>query len=267
MTEVQTAVLVFILLLVSTGIGAIVRPLLPQEHREQETVQLIQLLVGMLVTFAALVLGLLTASAKTVFDTTNTDVRSYASSLIELDHAMRDYGTDLDHARSLLRAYTAGAIASTWPAEPPPSGNYPDVDPSAARSDDMASRMLGDLLNRGQHDVRLLMPHDEYHRKLADDATDRFDRLIALRWKLIEEAKGSISYPFDRILVGWLLIIFLCFGLIAPRNALSLVTITLGALSIASAVLVILDLDTPFTGPIMVRSEPMRDALAYMDRK
>ncbi len=79
--------------------------------------------------------------------------------------------------------------------------------------------------------------------------------------------KGSISYPFDRILVGWLLIIFLCFGLIASRNALWIVTITLSALSIASAVLVILDLDTPFTGPIMVRSKPMRDALAYLDRR
>ncbi|KNH10128.1 hypothetical protein BRCH_03550 [Candidatus Burkholderia brachyanthoides] len=112
----------------------------------------------------------------------------------------------------------------------------------------------------------LLRPADPYYQKLAQDSTTRFDQLIALRWKLIEEAKGSISYPFERILVSWLLIIFLCFGLIAPRNAFSLVTIMLGALSIASAVLVILDLDTPFSGPIMVRSQPMRDALAYQTR-
>src|SRR5579864_650854 len=107
MTEIQSAVLVFILLLASTAVGAIVRPLLPEEHKAQETVQLIQLLVGMLVTFAALVLGLLTASAKTNFDTTSTDVRSYATSLIELDRVMRDYGADLDPARALLRSYTA----------------------------------------------------------------------------------------------------------------------------------------------------------------
>jgi hypothetical protein len=103
MTEIQSAVLVFILLLASTGLGAIVRPLLPEEHKAQETVQLVQLLVGMLVTFAALVLGLLTASAKTVFDSTNSDMRSYATSIIELDRAMRDYGADLDHARELIR--------------------------------------------------------------------------------------------------------------------------------------------------------------------
>ncbi|WP_277185586.1 hypothetical protein [Caballeronia sp. BR00000012568055] len=266
MTEVQSAILVFVLLLGSTALGAIVRPMLPEEHKAQETVQLIQLVMGMLVTFAALVLGLLTASAKTEFDTTNTDVRSYATALIQLDHLMRDYGHDLDHARGQLRAYTAAAIASTWPGEAPPKGDYPKIDPSPARSDDLVSRELGDLLSQGQNEVRQLKPADAYHHRLAEEGAQRFEQLLALRWKLIEEAKGSISYPFDRILVGWLLIIFLCFGLIAPRNALSLVTIMLGALSIASAVLVILDLDTPFTGPITVRSEPMRDALAYQDR-
>jgi hypothetical protein len=266
MTEIQSAVLVFVLLLASTGLGAIVRPLLPEEHKAQETVQLVQLLVGMLVTFAALVLGLLTASAKTIFDTTNSDVRSYATSIIELDRAMRDYGHDLDHARELLRSYTAGALASTWPDEPHPPGDYYPVVEPLKKNGDLASTELGAILGRGQHEVRMLLPADAYHRQLAEECAARFEQLIALRWKLIEEAHGSISYPFDRILVGWLLIIFLCFGLIAPRNALSLVTIMLGALSIASAVLVILDLDTPFTGPIMIGSQPMRDALAYQSR-
>ncbi|WP_250489921.1 hypothetical protein [Caballeronia sp. INML2] len=265
MTEIQSAVLVFILLLASTGLGAIVRPLLPEEHKAQETVQLVQLLVGMLVTFAALVLGLLTASAKTVFDSTNSDMRSYATSIIELDRAMRDYGADLDHARELLRSYTAAAVASTWPNEPRPPGDYPNVE-SSTKTDSLASKTFGAILGNAQREVRMLHPHDEYHRELAAEAAARFEQLIALRWKLVEEAQGSISYPFDRILVGWLLIIFLCFGLIAPRNALSLVTIMLGALSIASAVLVILDLDTPFTGPIMIGSQPMRDAIGYQSR-
>lgn len=262
MTEIQTAVLVFVLLLASTGLGAIVRPLLPEEHKAQETVQLLQLLVGMLVTFAALVLGLLTASAKTGFDTTNNDMRTYATVLIELDRTMRDYGHDLDEARALLRAYTAAAIASTWPDEPHPPGDYPAIAPTP-KNGDLASSELGTLLGQAQHRVRLLQPADAYHHALANESAERFEQLIALRWKLIEEAHGTLSYPFDRILVGWLLIIFLCFGLIAPRNALSLVTIMLGALSIASAVLVIVDLDTPFTGPIMIASQPLRDALAY----
>ena len=42
--------------------------------------------------------------------------------------------------------------------------------------------------------------------------------------------------------------------------------IALCAISIASAVFVILDMDTPFNGFIMISSEPMRSALADVSR-
>ncbi len=62
----------------------------------------------------------------------------------------------------------------------------------------------------------------------------------------------------------WLAIVFGSFGLISPRNALSYATILLGALAIASAVFVILDLNAPFTGNLVVSSKPLRDALAHL---
>lgn len=76
MTELGYAALVFVLLLGGTGLGVLLKPLLPEEHRKHETVQLVQLVVGMLVTFAALVLSLLTASAKTSYDTATDDMRA-----------------------------------------------------------------------------------------------------------------------------------------------------------------------------------------------
>src|SRR5580698_334191 len=124
MTELESASVVFLILLGATGIGVIVRPLLPEEHKATDTLQVLQLVIGMLVTFAALVLGLLTASAKTVFDTTDTDIRYYATALIQLDNTLRQYGPEADTTRQIMRAYTAAAIASTWTQEPPPAGNY-----------------------------------------------------------------------------------------------------------------------------------------------
>ena len=79
MSEIGSALVVFILLLATTGIGVWVRPLLPEEHKAHETVQLVQLVIGMLVTFAALVLGLMTASAKSSFDTASNDLRTFAA--------------------------------------------------------------------------------------------------------------------------------------------------------------------------------------------
>jgi hypothetical protein len=267
MFEIGSALLVFFLLLGGTALGALVRPLLPEEHKAHETVQLIQLVIGMLVTFAALVLGLMTASAKNGFDTVGNDFRAYAADLIQLDTSLRDYGADAAGARALLRAYTAAAIASTWTDEPPPAGDYypHHVGPDSVRNE-LENTSLGDLLDAMQLKLRQIKPADPYHAGLLQECVERFDRLVQERWKLIEEAHSTISKPFFVTLAFWLLVIFLSFGLIAPRNALALVMITLGALSIASAVYVIVDLDTPFTGPIVISSAPMRDALMHLSR-
>jgi len=68
------------------------------------------------------------------------------------------------------------------------------------------------------------------------------------------------------VLVFWLTVVFASFGLNAPRNILSYTVIALGGLAIASAIFVILDMDTPFGGLFSVSSQPMRDALAQLSR-
>ncbi|CAD6530890.1 hypothetical protein LMG28727_02729 [Paraburkholderia kirstenboschensis] len=266
MSEIGSALLVFVLLLAATGIGVWVRPLLPEEHKAHETVQLVQLVIGMLVTFAALVLGLMTASAKSAFDTASNDLRTYAADIIELDTTLRDYGSDTEPARNLLRVYTAAAIASTWPKEPAPTGDYPTHLGSPDNSQRLENVRLGEMLTSVGRQLRQLRAHDPLQQHALDDGLTQFRRVVDARWKIIEEAHSSISQPFLKTLTFWLCVIFLSFGLIAPRNALALVTISLGAVSIASAIYVIVDLDTPLTGPIMISSLPMRDALEHLRR-
>ncbi|MCC8392028.1 hypothetical protein LJ656_05455 [Paraburkholderia sp. MMS20-SJTR3] len=266
MSEIGSAVLVFALLLIATGIGVGVRPLLPEEHKAHETVQLVQLVIGMLVTFAALVLGLMTASAKAGFDTASNDLRTYAAELIEFDTTLRELGSAADKSRQLLRQYTAAAIASTWPHEAAPAGDYPRDLGAPDTPEKLENVRLGDMLTTVGRELRQLRAHDSLQQRALDDALTQYRRVVDARWKLIEEAHSSISRPFFKTLTFWLGVIFLSFGLIAPRNALALVTIMLGAVSIASAVYVIVDLDTPFSGPIVVSSGPLRDTLAHLMR-
>lgn len=263
MIEIGLAALVFVLLLGGTGLGILLRPLLPEEHRKHETVQLVQLVLGMLVTFGALVLGLLTASAKSSFDTATDDMRAYAADLIQLDGRLRDYGPDAEAARAALRTYTAAAIASTWPGEPVPVGNYPRI--PGAHDGELESARLGALLDTVGRDIARFAPRDRYQSVLAARLGDLFGRVRDTRWRLIEEAHSTLSRPFFVMLTLWLIMIFLSFGLIAPHNALALVMIGLGAMSISSSVYVIVDLDTPFTGQIAIPSDSMRDALRHMN--
>jgi hypothetical protein len=57
MSELSGAAILLLILLGGSALGAFVRRLLSERHRSPETNDLIRLVVTMLVTFAALVLG------------------------------------------------------------------------------------------------------------------------------------------------------------------------------------------------------------------
>jgi Protein of unknown function (DUF4239) len=266
MSELTDALIMLLILLGGSALGVFVRPFLSEHHRSQETTDLIRLVITMLVTFAALVLGLLTSSVKASFDLVDNDLRSFSINLIQLDRLLGQYGPETAEARVLLRSYTAAAIASTWPTEPKPPGDYYPTNVVPPTEDSIESVKLGDMLARIEADLHQLDPGDPMHRRQVVVILNQFEQLMRLRWRLIEEAHSSISMPFYLVLAFWLVILFASFGLSAPRNALSYTTILLGALSIASVVFVILDLDTPFSGLFMVSSQPMREALAHLSR-
>ena len=54
-------------------------------------------------------------------------------------------------------------------------------------------------------------------------------------------------------------------GLFAPHNALSFAALLLCALSLSGAIALIVDMDTPFAGLIVVSPEPMQAALAQIN--
>lgn len=265
MTELLDSSLLLLLLLGASLLGLMMQPLLAERYRSRETVELIQLVVTMLVTFAALVLGLLTTSVKASFDTISNDVRGYSTDIIQLDRLLTEYGSAADPIRQELRSYTAAAIATTWVNEPRPTGiDYPSSPPRLPTDAALESSGLGLMLAKIELRIRMLPASDAMHQRLIGDSLNQLAALLQQRWKLIEEAHASISMPFYLVLVFWLVIVFASFGLCSPRNTLAGTVILLGGLSIASAIFVILELDTPFVGLITISSQPMRDALAHL---
>ncbi|HLY47007.1 MAG TPA: hypothetical protein VKQ73_15600 [Stellaceae bacterium] len=264
MTEPLEAAAVLLVLLGSSVLGLIVQPYLSDRHRSRETMDLVRLVVAMLVTFTALVLGMLTTSGKSSFDKIDSGMKSFAAALIQLDQSLRQYGSETEPARGQLRSYTAAVIASTWVDEAKPAGNYYPQDLPQGMSE---SVVLGNKLARVGLMIRQLEPQDAMHRQLAADCIQQFDQLVQGRWQLIEDGgDGVISAPFAAVVLFWLAIVFASFGLNAPRNLLAGVTIALAAISIASVIYLILDLDSPFSGVIAVQSQAMRGALAHLSR-
>ena len=65
-------------------------------------------------------------------------------------------------------------------------------------------------------------------------------------------------------MVCWLAIIFMSFGLFARPNPTVILALLVCALSLSSAIFLILELDRPFDGLIQISREPMREALARL---
>lgn len=83
---------------------------------------------------------------------------------------------------------------------------------------------------------------------------------------MIAISGASITLPFIAILLFWLMITFTSFGLFAPRNTMVFVVLFVCALSVGSAVFLVLEMDGPFDGLIRVSSEPLRYAHAHMNQ-
>ena len=116
---------VFVLLLCSSGIGMALRGRLHDKHRASDTVDHVRLVVSIVVTLTALVLGLVLTNVKGSFDTFDGRVRTFAGDLSNLDTHLREYGDEAKPIRATLREYVAAVIADSWRDEPPPSGAYP----------------------------------------------------------------------------------------------------------------------------------------------
>jgi hypothetical protein len=218
MTELGVASLLFALLLASSAFGLYLQGKLAEHHRGRETIESVRLVMSILVTFTALVLGLLTSSVKTTFDQYGDRLRGYGIDIIELDQSLREYGdATTNSARMLLRSYLAAAIADTWPGETKPAGEYPTqlnrTGPGGAEGEE-----LGALLVTLDKMVRSFASADEFHRDLASLLRTRMTQTMEQRWRLIETAAPTVSWPLMGLMTSWLVMIFAVFGLSSPRK-------------------------------------------------
>ena len=91
--------------------GMFIRAALPEHHLTKETEDVIKLATGLIATLAALVMGLLIASARSSFDTKDSELRQFSANLILLDRQLAHYGSETKDARDLLRRYKTLTLA------------------------------------------------------------------------------------------------------------------------------------------------------------
>jgi hypothetical protein len=224
---------------------------LPEEHLSVETKDVVKLGIALIATMAALVLGLLIASAKSTFDTRRNQLLQVSADTILLDRLLANYGAETKDARVMIQRSVAAALEQFWPT---------NGKPPATRDRETSS------VEALYISVAHLSPQNEFERSLQSQALTKVLDIGRTRVLLFEQLNSSTPIPFLVILVFWLCIIFASFGLFAPKNGTVIVGFFVCALSVSGALFLIIELDQSFEGLLQVSSAPLRAVQAQLGK-
>lgn len=250
MNPVEVSAIIFSCIFGGAVLGMSLRSVLPERHLNAETKDVVKLGVGLIGTMAALVLGLLVASAKSSYDARSSELTQMAANTIVLDRALAHYGTETGEIRGILKIAVTRMIDQIWPKEGKEEGGP-------------TSQTGGEVIF---DKIQELAPRTDAQRAIQSLAESIAINLGQTRWLLFAQSGTSISAPFLVVVVFWLSTLFVSFGLFAPRNATAIITLAISAMSVAGAIFLILELDHPFSGLIRISSAPLRNALAVLGR-
>src|SRR6202165_2928797 len=123
MNPLLISLLVFAVIFGGALVGMIVRPLLSAHHLHADSKDVVKMATGLIGTLAALVLGLLIASAKSTFDQKTNQVRQMTATIILLDDLLAQYGPEAGALRTLLRQSIPPLANRIWREEEIPASN------------------------------------------------------------------------------------------------------------------------------------------------
>jgi hypothetical protein len=255
MSPIIIAGIVFGVIFLGALLGVALRAKLPDHHMAEGSKDLVRLVMGLIATMSALVLGLLIASAKGSYDTQSGELVHIAADIIQLDRILSQYGPETLPARARFRDTVQRSIDRIWPREAGRSVNLALLGDKPGDKSDSADFFT--LISN-------LQPETGAQRFAQTRALEIGAELNRTRVLMYEQAGSSIAWPFLVVLVFWLVILFMGFGLFAPVNPTVLAALFVGALSVAGAIFLILELDRPYEGLMHLPSAQVRDALAQI---
>jgi hypothetical protein len=233
-------------------IGLFAARALPDHHLSSESATVVKLSAAVIVSLTSLVLALMLSSASNSFQANAGIVKKLSSDLILLDHMLRTYGPEANEARTKLRAYASKKNEELFPVSDVPS---------------TTNRETADLLDTLLDTIVSLSPTDRRQTALTAQAQVIIANIYAERWLLWANPGTTAPVEFLFVLIFWLFLIFVSFGMFAPVNVTVVTSFLLSSLAVTGAILMILELGDPMHHSwIQVSGEPMHRALLEIGR-
>jgi hypothetical protein len=232
--------------------GTFIRSWLPPPHLSKESQDVVRLGIGLVATMTALLLGLVTAAARSTFDTQDAALRNSATTILTLDRHLARYGPESKPTRDLIRRAVEFRLQTTWAT-------------GSGGSQGLAVSEGTPAVEEVENQILRLSPQTEEQRWFKSEALKLSEEVVKARWRVLGSG-GGVPFPFLVVVIAWLTVTFASFGLYAPRNATVVAVLGVAATSVAAAVFLILELDGPLDGLIKISSGPLQYALANLSQ-
>jgi hypothetical protein len=256
MSSVTFAFAVAVVMFAAGLLGLALQGRLPEKHTTGGSRDMILAVAGLLTLLCALVTGLLIWTAYGVYAGQNTQIQAFAAKVMQLDMALSDYGPDAIPVRAQIRESLGKTIDQIWHA---------DQSDSNFAADNFASALQN--VRARDKDLAGLHPKTDEQKQAIAEATSASDAIAQTRMQMSFALSAPVAYPVLLIVVGWVVCLFCGFGLTARATLTSVITLAIGSIAVASAVLLILDLSDPYSGIVRASQAPLEQALAVMGKE
>ena len=190
--------------------------------------------VGLVASLLSLVLSLLIWTSHGLCTAQESELQTIGSSIIRLDFVLKAYGPEAERGRALLREHVKRIRARLWSNLNERGFIY------RAEVPEDVDRMIAFFVS--------LRPANDEQRQYLASARDIFGTIVETQVTIFRSLVDRVPFLLLVVVLGWSCVLFFGYGLLSDVDALTIVLAALGAICVASAVFLILELSDPYSG-------------------
>jgi hypothetical protein len=251
MTSIAVVPGVALLMFASGALGLFLQKRLAEHHTSDRSRDMIGGVVGLLTLLLALVLGLLIWTAYGVFTTQQNEMNLLSARALEYNLELTQYGPEAKQGRELLRTDLVWAHEQFWGDDDAKMQAY------SASYANMSS--VSDFLGS-------LHPTTDVQKQLLAAAGQHYGSIGETRLLMSLQLTNPISWPLIVTVTAWSCLLFCGFGMLSRINATTLTALAFGAISVSSAIFLILELSQPYTSLIRISPAALEQVIVDLDK-
>jgi type II secretory pathway pseudopilin PulG len=232
--------------------GMLLQKRLPEAHMSSGARDMIGAVMGLIALLLALVLGTLVGSAYGFYASQKANVEVLAARSIQLDMALRQFGPEANPMRAGLKDALAQAYTAIW---------VDNLDPRGYDINQLVATF--NQLNLGTAQLQPKTPDQISAMPTINISVGVIEQTRLL---MSLQLASPISWPLLGVVVSWAMLLFAGYGVLARLNGTAVMAACIGAFAVGSAVLLILQLNQPFSGLFRMPGASMEQALSVVDK-